>query len=225
MTNSMPQYVFIYRITALKNLSLFLKDGKLRAQNFVVVGDQDKYFNIFDATLHQKRATVPVPPYPGTHLHDYVPFYFCIRSPMLYTISQRNGSGTADVVAAQKEIIYLAVDPNSINEAKYRYAFSDCHAFVSYANWYTDLKDLDKLPWKDINDRKWGTYYHNGDEEPKHNKQAEFLIYKECPWSIISAIGVYDQDAKDKVEAIFKQFNDQSLVKPVVILDRNKFYY
>ncbi len=37
-----------------------------------------------------RRRRLPVPCHPGTWVGDYVPFYFCPRSVMLYVISRKN---------------------------------------------------------------------------------------------------------------------------------------
>lgn len=51
------------------------------------------YTNIAHQNIQDRRAYRQVPFDPGGVLHDYVPFYFAPRSPMLYTISRGNVVG------------------------------------------------------------------------------------------------------------------------------------
>jgi hypothetical protein len=42
------------------------------------------------STIKDRRLRLPVAPHPGLHVGDFVPFYFCPRSVMLYVIHMAN---------------------------------------------------------------------------------------------------------------------------------------
>ena len=81
-----PSSVWLYHITHIDNLTAIVREGGLLAHN----GVDDAYTDIAHQTIQIRRNNTPVPCMPGGQLHDYVPFYFCRRSPMLYAIHKGN---------------------------------------------------------------------------------------------------------------------------------------
>lgn len=75
----------LYHITDFNNLESILQQDGLLANN-LVREKAVEYENIAHTNIQGRRVnkTVPLPPY--GNLHDYVPFYFAPRSPMLYAI-------------------------------------------------------------------------------------------------------------------------------------------
>jgi hypothetical protein len=71
----------IFHITSILNLDSILKCSKLLALNYLREID---FKSIANNDVQGRRSQISInhPPY-GT-LHDYVPFYFAPRSPMLY---------------------------------------------------------------------------------------------------------------------------------------------
>ena len=51
---------------------------------------ETNYTNIAYESIQDRRSIKSVPCGVGGSLHDYVPFYFAPRSPMLYTIHRGN---------------------------------------------------------------------------------------------------------------------------------------
>jgi hypothetical protein len=78
-------------------------------------------------------------------LHDYVPFYFAPRSPMLYTINNGNVPGCNH---RQDDIVHLVGDTQSVLAAGHRFVFSDIHAALDYARFFDDLTDLKQIDWR-----------------------------------------------------------------------------
>jgi hypothetical protein len=60
------------------------------------------------------------------------------------------------------------------------------------------------------------------DMDRKRRKQAEFLVYRHCPWSLICEIAVLNERAKTRVEGILANF-DATRQRNVVI--RSAYYY
>jgi hypothetical protein len=93
---------WIYRITHYKNLHFILKNGlhcsnsHIQDPNFIQIG-------LPSLISEREDRTVPVEPF-GT-LADYVPFYFTVKSPMLYVITM--GSDPEVIKTPPEEIIYI----------------------------------------------------------------------------------------------------------------------
>ena len=60
------------------------------------------------------------------------------------------------------------------------------------------------------------------DMDRQRRKQAEFLIYQTCPWSLIQEIGVLNIPAKTRVEHIL---NDFDASQRTVVNVRAGWYY
>jgi hypothetical protein len=87
----------------MQNLAGIIAKGGLIAQSGQVsqgVG----YCNIAHSNIQDRRSRTSVPCGPAGNLHDYVPFYFAPRSPMLYAIDRGNVDGCT---AGQADIVYL----------------------------------------------------------------------------------------------------------------------
>ena len=120
----------LYHITHVDNLEAILKAGCLLAKN--LVGDHYESIAQIDIQDKRSRAIVPHPPYGS--LHEYVPFYFAPRSPMLLknkTDSQPDRKNQPDCLPnakPQEEIIYFVTDAESIHQHKLPYVFYNMHA-------------------------------------------------------------------------------------------------
>ncbi len=145
---------------------------------------------------------------PRGKLGEYVPFYFCPRSVMLYVISR----GASDYVGQQREIVHL-VSRVSIATQGTRWAFSDRHAEVGHAEHFDDLVHLAKIQWDAVDAENWA--------QCKEEKQAEFLIKDFCPWDKIRFIGVHDAALIPEVNRILEPAPD---LKPRVE-PRPRWYY
>jgi ssDNA thymidine ADP-ribosyltransferase, DarT len=93
----------IYHITHIDNLESILSEGGLLAYN-VMLETQTNYTNIAYENIQDRRATIRVPCGGCGVLHDYVPFYFAPRSPMLYTINRGN---VKSYTQGQSTVIHL----------------------------------------------------------------------------------------------------------------------
>lgn len=74
----------IYHITHIDNLTSILNLGGLMA-NSRLRRQRINYLDIAHERIQDRRARTSVPCGAGGVLHDYVPFYFAPRSPMLFT--------------------------------------------------------------------------------------------------------------------------------------------
>ena len=93
----------IFHITAIPNLVGIAKSKKLFA-NAVLQKKKMQHENIAYQGAQGKRATKLVAQSPGGVIHDYVPFYFAPRSPMLRTI---DGGNVENCPFRQTDIAHL----------------------------------------------------------------------------------------------------------------------
>lgn len=79
----------LYHITHINNLSSIIKQGGL--QSHITIQQQGiKYKDVANQDIQSRRNRTKIPLGPGGILHDYVPFYFAPRSPMLYYLYKQH---------------------------------------------------------------------------------------------------------------------------------------
>lgn len=205
---------WLYHITHYSNLLSIFCHGGLVANNVAKVKSVS-YVNIAHTRIQARRSitSVPLPPY-GT-LHDYVPFYFAPRSPMLYAINKGRVDG---YTKGQDEIIYLVSRTDVIHHRGLGYVFTDGHAIMKFTDFYNDLKDLDKIDWNVMHSQFW--FETEEDPDRERRRQAEFLVYQFVPIDMILGIGVKNDKMKQKVEEIMYQCHCH---KPIAV--RPHWYY
>ncbi|MBE6451723.1 MAG: DUF4433 domain-containing protein [Alphaproteobacteria bacterium] len=198
-----PDKILLFHFTAIQNLDSILSCGYLKSNN-MLSKENIQYTNIAYANIQHKRH-VRIVPNTNTTLHDYVPFMFAPRSPMLYTINQGN------VVEAeennQEHLVYLVTNFDAVKDLDY--VFTNYHAILEYAEFYTNSQDLDKIQWHLFFEPPLlGGYckiFMNNLSNPKYAKrkearQAEFLIRDSINIEKILYIAVFNLTAKQVVE-------------------------
>ncbi len=195
----------IFHITSLSNLASIVEYSKLLALNYL---RNINFKSIANNDVQYRRSEVNVnyPPY-GT-LHDYVPFYFAPRSPMLYAnINASHKSSTP-----QEEIIYLISSIQTIVNNDLQYVFYDMHPVLANARCFYKLDDIDNIKWEIFFEEPlcggFSKYWQNQDnyEKPlwakrKELRQAEFLVYKELDLVLVEEIITFDNRRCDIVKA------------------------
>jgi len=141
---------------------------------------------------------VPLPP--GGVIHDYVPFYFAPRSPMLYAISCGGVAGYSD---GQKPIVHLVSSAEAVQEAGLPFVFTDGHAIMDLSDFFNDLNELPRVDWTVMRSRYWNDTVQDPDR--CRRRQAEFLVHRSLPWDLIEEIGVMSQETKRGVDAILPE--------------------
>lgn len=196
----------IYHITHLNNLPSIITRGGLIAKSRQ---QQLRYTDIAHERIQDRRARTLVPCANRGTLHDYVPFYFAPRSPMLYTIHRGNVEGYQQ---GQTLVIYLVAEAEMIAAANLSFTFTDGHAIMAYSEFYEDLQDLEQgIDWKLMNSRYW--FDTEDDPDRKRRRQAEFLIYGSCPWTQIREIGVINLSIRTQVQQRLQNCRHQPPVR------------
>ena len=209
-----PEQVYLYHITSIENLPSIVDSGGLKSKNRLLA-EETGHRNIAYGHIQERRAQCEVPCAAGGCLHDYVPFYFGPRSPMLYAIHGGYVDGYDD---GQQPILHLVTKASMILEEELSFAFTDRHAALTYASFFEDVKDLDKVD----HDLMRNEYWHDTDDHPqrKERRQAEFLIYRFLPFDVIGAIGVINEETKAQVlDAL------EPLDAPPPVIVKQKWYY
>lgn len=195
-----PNPTPIFHITAIENLRRILEAGELRAKRALDQEDTG-YTNIAHQTIQDRRAHTPVPCGPRGVLHDYVPFYFGPRSPMLFTISRGNVEGFD---GGQRSIVHLVSTVQSVQAAGLGFVFTDGHGIMAITDFYDDPAQLDEVDWPLMNSRYW--FDTDDDLDRKRRRQAEFLVHQRFPVNLVQGIGVINQQKKEETEALLAEF-------------------
>lgn len=177
----------IYHITHVDNLSrIIAADSLLSDATIVAQGGPAAAIGM--STIKQRRIEIlEVACHPGTKVGEYVPFYFCPRSIMLYVIYKANHPELA-YKGGQDQIVHLEADLHDsirwADEQGCRWAFSLSNAGAYYTQFRRRVTELDQLNWPAIAAMDFRA------AEVKEPKQAEFLMYGSFPWQLVSRVGV-----------------------------------
>jgi prepilin-type processing-associated H-X9-DG protein len=195
----------IYHITHIDNLPSILKSDGLLANSKLKKTD---YIDIAHGHIQDRRAITLVPCSVGGCLHDYIPFYFAPRSPMLYAIHRGNVQKYKD---GQNQVIYLVSEAEIIASNKLNFVFTDGHAAVDLSEFYDKLNDLCNIDWNIMKANYWANT--NEDNDRTRRRQAEFLVHQFCHWTLIQEVSVIDSIIEQQVKKILQNFNLQTPVK------------
>ena len=203
----------VYHITHLDNLASILEFGLLSTNERNRLGLERH--TIAYGGIQDRRAAMEVPREPGGSVHDYVPLYFCVRSPMLLAVVQNK-------IADEQFIIYLDLSISVLEQ--YPSVFTDASANTSIApNFYQDPNDLARVDWDAVNTFKWGKQYDSPGMTPvKQAKMAELLVQKRIDPGNIRRIVVFNKSFKNKVLEIY---DAKGLAAPPVEVGDYHYYY
>jgi len=183
----------IFRIVHRDNIPWILDNG-LHCRNSAVM--DPKFVPIGNADLIEKRVHRVVPcPTNGT-LSDYVPFYFTPHSIMLLNIKTGwNGIRQRE----NAEIAIVVSTLHRLQELGQPFAFTDRHAYLTTASFYTDLARLDQIDWKILRNRD---FKRTADDPGKMERyQAEALAYKHLPIGTIIGVGCFNDEVAGTLKA------------------------
>ena len=137
MITLVPDPVLIYHITHLDNLPGILRSGCLSCHK-EMVNDGLHPVSIAYPGIQDRRAITSVACGPGGVLHDYVPFYFAPRSPMLYALHRNRVEGYS---GGQTPVLHLVTSVVRLIETGHRFVFTDGHATMRLSRFFTNVAD------------------------------------------------------------------------------------
>ena len=138
-----PNPTPIFHMLTIENFKNVLCYGGLLCRN-LLVSSGIKCDDISYGNIQERRHQIYVNDPPGGTLHDYVPFYFAPRSPMLYTLMCGNVRSNFE----QKNVIYLVTSAQKVAASGMEYVFYNAHAIMALATCFNTLSDLNKIDWK-----------------------------------------------------------------------------
>lgn len=197
----------LFHITHVGNLGPILQAGGLLA-NSQLQRQGTAFQDISYGSIQDRRARRAVPCGAGGYLHDYVPFYFAPRSPMLYAIH----CGTVSAYqGGQGAILHLVTTVEAITATNCPYAFTDGHAVMAYADFYDDTDLLEHVvDWEVMRSKYWADT--NDDPNRKCKRQAEFLVFEQLPWGLVQEIGVQNRAMQQRVHQVLQTVGDETPV-------------
>jgi hypothetical protein len=126
-------------MTHIKNIPHILDNGIVHSSS---VRANPNYLPIGDGSLINSRNNFILNN--GRRLGDYIPFYFGVRTPMLYVI--QNGFNLVTPMAAE-EVVYCVSSVQKILDLQLEFVFTDGHAVDGFSSQYTnaDVGNINNL--------------------------------------------------------------------------------
>ncbi len=175
-----PEDTPIYHITDIANLRDIVAGDGMRSDVSMAAFAPEVIG--YDHIKKRRATEIRVGCCGNRFVGEFVPFYYCPRSPMLYTINRGN---TGRPAGCQRTILHLVSTVGiAINEAT-DWAISDGNAGAYHSLFYKDLKELERLDWPAIRATLW--------QGRTHQKAAEFLVADFFRWNGIQKIGCQNE--------------------------------
>lgn len=216
-TNLPPEAPKIYHITHLDNLPSLAEHGCLWSDARMLQQDIGKTIIGLSDIKRRRMEELEVHCHPGTKVGEYVPFYFCPRSIMLYILYRGNAPGLT-YTGGQRPIVHLEADLyETVQWAEQegrRWAFSTSNAGARYVDFFSSLPNLNKIDWEAVQSNDFST------SMVKEGKQAEFLLYELFPFHLFRIVGVIDADHA----ALAAQSLAQVADKPAIQIKREWYF-
>jgi hypothetical protein len=199
--------VLIYHITDVENLTGILADGGLRSDVAMVECNPSV---IGYGHIKQRRMTkIRVDCCAGRFVGEFVPFYFCPRSPMLYAINRGN---TGREPGCQRTIIHLVSTMAAALDNNKHWAISDGNAGAFHTAFSSELTALERLDWEAIRATQW--------QGRTHQKSAEFLMADFFGWTGIHAVGCQNEKTALQVQKILTD----TVHRPTINIEPDWYY-
>ena len=202
-----PEQVLIYHITDVANLPGMIAEGGLNSD--AVMAKRNPEIIGHNHIKRRRLNEIPVPCCKWRWVGEFVPFYFCPRSPMLFAINKGN---TGRPEGCQKSIVHLVSTMSAGIATGNAWAVSSGNAGARHTTYSAKLDALDSLDWTAIRATQW--------QSVQHQKAAEFLVADFFPWIAIQEIGCENSVTADKVRKLLADATHQ----PAVAIKTNWYY-
>lgn len=178
-------------MTHIQNIPHILENGITHItssnanSNFIPIGDGNLIATRNNFLLNNDKL-----------LGQYIPFYFGLRTPMLYVIQNGYNSVTPTL---PENIVYCVSSVQKIIDMNLDFVFTNGHAVDVFSSQFTeaDIQNIDSIIDKDaVNAKYWKD---EKDLDRKRRKEAEFLVLGDINPNAILAYLVYNENAKNKI--------------------------
>lgn len=179
-------------VTHIENLKKIIKSAALLSKNRLSSTD---YTDISMTEVQERRSEIKVLGTSKT-LHDFVPFWFTFKTPMMAKVQDKN----SDLVYLWLSLDILLRGDIVITDGN---AAASKTVFRVFSN-LDDLQILDSQIQKKVD--------YAGDPERKRKKAAELLVPETVAWKDIGNLFCFDDQARRRILAILKQFGMNNAV-------------
>jgi hypothetical protein len=188
----------IYHITHVNNLASIIADGCLFSDSRMVDRGGPQAAIGMSRIKLRRLKDLEVACHPGSKVGEYVPFYFCPRSVMLYMLHKGNHPDLT-YQGGQEPIVHLVCDLEEVIDwavqGERLWAFSLSNAGASYAQFRKRADQLSEITWSAVAATNWSS------SDVKEGKQAEFLVHGDFPWRLVREIGVRSEATRGRTAA------------------------
>lgn len=193
-----PAQPKIYHITHVDNLAAIVREGLLLCDTTIAVQGGPSVIIGMSEIKRRRIEEISVSCHPDTMVGDYVPFYFCPRSVMLYLIYRANHPDLT-YGGGQEPILHLEADLYEVaawaEREDRKWAFSLSNAGARYVETRHRLDQLEEVNWAAVSESDFRS------PDVKEGKQAEFLVHGSFPWDLVQRVGVSSAEVKVRAEA------------------------
>jgi hypothetical protein len=205
-----PRPIRLFHITAIANLPAICAAGALLSKSRGAANGI-AYQNIAYAGAQGARTIKRLPDPPGGGVHDFVPFYFAPRSPMLGAVNQGRVEGCA---LRQADIVHIETTVEAVTALGAPFVFFDRNATLAFSTPHTDLARIDDaVAWDLLTEHPrldgFCKYWHTVPSNARYvdrmeRRQAEFLVRDSVALNACTRIGVIDVERQAEVSAILQ---------------------
>jgi hypothetical protein len=203
-----PDKTLIYHITDVENLPRILAENGLHSDAMMVKREPGVIIG-YDHIKKRRLKDIPIPCCTWRRVGEFVPFYFCPRSPMLFTI---NKGSTGRPAGCQKTIVHLVSTMMAGIATGKAWAVSSGNAGAFHTTFSAKVEALDALDWTAIHATDW--------KGLQHQKSAEFLVADFFAWTGFHEIGCQNSQTLGRVRELLARAPHQ----PALAL-RPQWYY
>ena len=179
--------VLIYHITDVENLAGIVAEGGLHSDAAMATKNPAVVIG-YDHIKQRRLKDLRVESCNQRFVGEFVPFYFCPRSPMLYVIN-KGSTGRSE-----STVVHLVSTMAAGMALDRSWAISDSNAGSAYASFFSDVSALDRLDWSAIRATDW--------RGKTSQKSAEFLVADFFPWTAVNKIGCQNSKTLGRVSEL-----------------------
>ena len=174
----------VLHMTHFTNLNSILESRAIFSKKSINQ-DLKPYTDISNQSVQAGRSNIIIR-CTGHELHEYVPFYWGRKTPMVASLQKQN-----------EDLIFLQFFSDILEENECVITDGNARTEGTMFESFKDISDLNILDSKSINTVKYAD-----DPEVKRKKQSEVLIHNSIGLGHLKCIICYSEDVKTKVQSL-----------------------